>query len=398
MMKKRIFIAIHYMEIGGAERALLGLLEALTSAGHAVELFVYSHQGELMPHIPAGVRLLPEHPAYALYEKPLSLVLRRGYVRLAAARLWAKVANVLHSRRWLGDAFSLLDEVGRAAARVLPDLHHLGEYDVAISFLMPHYVVRDKVWAKRKIAWIHTDYSDVGINVRRELPVWASYDRIVSISSEATRAFLTRFPSLAPKIVEQENLLPVDLIRREAEAFDASAEMPGARRLLSIGRFCTPKHFPNAVAIMAELCKLRSDVVWYIIGYGVDEPKIREAIERHNMQEKFILLGKRENPYPYIKACDLYVQPSLYEGKAMTVKEAQLLGKPVAITRYPTAAAQVQEGVSGAIIPLEPPAASALALHELLEDAALRRALATQAPRCVLAENGLNQAFLSLLS
>ncbi len=398
MMKTRIFIAIHYMEIGGAERALLGLLEALVAAGYEVDLFVYSHRGELMPHIPAGIRLLPEQPAYALYEKPLSQVLRQGHVRLVAARLWAKFANLLHSRRWLGDAFSLLNEVGRATVRVLPDLHHLGEYDVAISFLTPHYIVRDKVKARKKIAWIHTDYSDAGINVRRELSVWASYDHIVSISPEATQAFLQRFPTLADKIVEQENLLPVSLIAREAGAFDAAPQMPGTLRLLSIGRFMTPKHFPNAVAIMAELCKLRADAVWYIIGYGMDEPKIREAIERHGMQERFILLGKKENPYPYIKACDLYVQPSLYEGKAMTVKEAQLLGKPVAITRYRTAAAQVQDGVDGVIIPLEPPAASARALHELLEDAPLMRALAGRAPQRVLAENQLTQRFLALLS
>ncbi len=399
-MKKRVFIAIHYMEIGGAERALLGLLEALAQAGVAyeVELFVYSHRGELMPFIPNGIRLLPENPVYALYEQSLKQAVKSGCWRLALARLWAKVANLLHSRRWCGDAVSLLDEVGRATSRVLPDLHHLGEYDLAVSFLIPHYVVRDKVKARKKIAWVHTDYSRVAVNPRRELPVWESYDHIISISTEATRAFLQRFPTLADKVLEQENLLPVNLIHQQADAFDARSEMPGQLRLLSIGRFMTPKHFPNAVAIMAELCKLRDDVTWYLIGYGMDEALIREAIERHGMQERFILLGKKANPYPYIKACDLYVQPSLYEGKAVTVKEAQLLGKPVAITRYRTAASQVQDGVDGLIIPLEPPAASAAALHALLDDASLMQSLAELAPQRVLSENILNPQFLNILS
>ena len=63
--------------------------------------------------------------------------------------------------------------------------------------------------------------------------------------------------------------------------------------------------------------------------------------------------GKKENPYPYIKACDIYVQPSRYEGKSVTVREAQMLCKPVAVTAYPTAASQIQDGVDGVIVPLD---------------------------------------------
>ena len=367
-MKKRIFIAIHYMELGGAERALLGLLEALDAERYEVDLFVYSHQGELMEHIPPHIHLLPENPVYASYEKPLVQVCRQGHWGMVAARLWAKVMNRWHNRHLTGQVISLLDEVGRATSPILPALHHLGEYDVAISFLNPHYVIRDKVRARKKLAWIHTDYSVVQVNDERELPVWAAYDHIVSISPDVTRTFLQCFPTLAPKIVEQENLLPVQLIQRQAEAFDAAPEMPGKIRLLSIGRFSPPKNFPGAVEIMAELCKLRDDVTWYIIGYGGGEAEIHEYIERYGMQEKFIILGKKSNPYPYIKACDLYVQPSIYEGKSITVKEAQLLGRPVAITRYPTAESQVTDGINGCILPLRNPAETAKSLHSLLSN------------------------------
>ena len=71
------------------------------------------------------------------------------------------------------------------------------------------------------------------------------------------------------------------------------------------------------------------------------------------MEDRVILLGKKENPYPYIKACDLYVQPSRYEGKCVTVREAQLLCKPVVITRYATSASQLEEGVDGVIVPMD---------------------------------------------
>ena len=71
------------------------------------------------------------------------------------------------------------------------------------------------------------------------------------------------------------------------------------------------------------------------------------------MQEYVRILGKQANPYPFIGACDVYVQPSRYEGKSITVREAQILGKPVVITNYPTAASQVTDGVDGVIVPMD---------------------------------------------
>ena len=71
------------------------------------------------------------------------------------------------------------------------------------------------------------------------------------------------------------------------------------------------------------------------------------------MDQYVIILGKRNNPYPYIKACDIYAQPSRYEGKSVTVREAQMLCKPVVVTNYPTASSQIQDGIDGRIVPMD---------------------------------------------
>ena len=71
------------------------------------------------------------------------------------------------------------------------------------------------------------------------------------------------------------------------------------------------------------------------------------------MEDHVILLGKKENPYPYMKACDIYVQPSRYEGNAVTVREAQILGNPVVVTDYPTSHSQVRDGQDGVIVPMD---------------------------------------------
>ena len=127
----------------------------------------------------------------------------------------------------------------------------------------------------------------------------------------------------------------------------------GYIRLLSIGRYCTAKNFDNIPDICARLVSAGQNVKWYLIGYGGDEELIRQKIIEADMVEHVVLLGKKENPYPYINACDLYVQPSRYEGKAVTVREAQMLGKPVVITRYATAKDQLEDDVDGVIVPMD---------------------------------------------
>jgi glycosyltransferase involved in cell wall biosynthesis len=80
---------------------------------------------------------------------------------------------------------------------------------------------------------------------------------------------------------------------------------------------------------------------------------IRQKIHEAGMEDYVIILGKRTNPYPYMKACDIYAQPSRYEGKSVTVREAQMLGKPVVVTNYATAKSQIQDRIDGVIVPMD---------------------------------------------
>ena len=85
------------------------------------------------------------------------------------------------------------------------------------------------------------------------------------------------------------------------------------------------------------------------------------------MADRVIILGKKNNPYPYMRVCNLYVQPSRYEGKAVTVREAQLLGKPVVITNYATSGSQLENDVDGVIVPMDN-AGCAAGIAALLRD------------------------------
>ncbi len=122
---------------------------------------------------------------------------------------------------------------------------------------------------------------------------------------------------------------------------------------MSIGRYSPAKNFDNVPNILKQIRQQGLDARWYIIGYGTDETLIKEKIKEEQMQDYVILLGKKSNPYPYIKACDYYIQPSRWEGKSVSVIEAQLLHKPVIITNYETSSSQLVDGVDGIIVPME---------------------------------------------
>lgn len=354
MIKKRIFISMHYLELGGAEAALIGMLQAMDYDRYDVDLFLHSHQGEMMRFVPKEVNLLPEIQEYAMIEKPMTEALRTGCFRVVLARLKAKWQFRRYLKcKVLQYSAAVFQYVGNAVTPVLPSLEYLGEYDLAISFLNPHNFVRDKVKAKKKICWIHTDYTRIDVNVELELPVWASFDHVISISPDVTRAFLQVFPSLKDKIVEMENILSTEFVRRRAEEFDASAELAGdGVKILSVGRFCEAKNYDNVPDICRRIREKGINLYWFLIGYG-DDSLIRQRIQEAGMEEYVIILGKRSNPYPYIKACDIYAQPSRYEGKSVTVREAQILCKPVVVTNYPTAKSQIKHGIDGVIVPMD---------------------------------------------
>lgn len=356
-MKPRIFIAIHYMHLGGAEISLIGLLQALDPNKVDIDLFVYSHEGELMKLIPEYVNVLPEISAYKMFERPMKEVLKKGHLSVFFARIKSKMRmkSYLNKKQTI-DQSAIMGFLGEEVSKVVPDINPSVEYDLAISFLTPHNFVRDHVRAKKKICWIHTDYTRIDINAELELPVWDSFDYVASISSDVTKTFLQVFPTLAPKIIEIENILSSAFVRHRAEEFEADIDNKNIN-LLSIGRFTNQKNFDNLPDICRKTLELLKDknisLRWYIIGFGTDENLIRQKITEAGMQKHVIILGKKSNPYPYIKACDIYVQPSRYEGKSVTVREAQMLCKPVVVTNYPTASSQIKNGDDGVIVPLD---------------------------------------------
>lgn len=353
-MKKKILFIMPSMFIGGAERSLLGLLEAIDYTQYDVSLFLYRHEGEFLAYIPDQVNLLPPMKEYGTFDVPIrSLLFSRRWV-FGLARLFSKVALKMHcllSNEKKGIWMSM-QYTARYLLPLLPEIP--GKYDLGVMFLGVADPLIFKVKANKKVTWCHTDYDTLYPNKRMDRAVYNIVERIVFVSNSCRDKMAHFYPELFSKTQVIENILGEKLLLQQADVrINDMPPFDGGYNLLSIGRFSAAKNFDNIPNICKCLLGAGLNVKWYLIGYGGDEALIRQKIAEANMERNVIILGKKENPYPYIKACDLYVQPSRYEGKCVTVREAQMLGKPVVITNYATSASQLEDGEDGVIVPMD---------------------------------------------
>lgn len=347
-MKKKKDILVVFtgsMELGGIERSLLGLLDSIDYNEYNVDLFLYAHHGPLMYLINENVNVLPEEKELAYLRESFGTKLKNrayysAYMRCREAVI-SKFTHINHDEMWA--------EIMRK--KVKPIKKH---YDLALGFFRPFDLIDEKVYADIKVGWIHTDYSSAGEDLELLRKDYAKMDYIVGVSDQTARTFIELFPELESKVIISENIISESFIKGEADKLDVSNEMDDSCvKLLSIGRFCEAKNFDNVPEIASIIKSKNIDFKWYIIGYGADENLIKSKIAQYNMEDNVIILGKKENPYPYIKACDIYVQPSRYEGKCVAVREAQILNKPVIITNYALSKSQLQDGFDGVIVPMD---------------------------------------------
>ena len=373
---KKILVVSLGMEIGGAERSLLTMLSELDYSKVEVDLFLLHRKGDLLKYIPKEVNVLEENECYSQLAIPLIDVVKNKKYSIVYGRIKAKILAKIYDafHRPKNESYVELEYSHKYTQKYMPQIAD-DKYDLIISYLTPHYFAAKKAYGRKKIAWIHTDYAYIDCDVNSEKKMWDQYDKIVAISVAVKESFLKKFPMLEDKIIMIENTVSRKFIACQANEIDVSNQLDQHNvRLLSIGRFCYPKNFDNIPEICSLLIKQGHKVKWYIIGFGEDENLIKSKIEEYNMEKSVVILGKKINPYPYIKACDIYVQPSRYEGKAITVLEAQALNKPVIITNYGTASSQLRDGSNGIIVSLDNPKC-AKEMGKVIDDMKLQKSL-----------------------
>ncbi|MST72501.1 glycosyltransferase [Olsenella porci] len=360
MKKKRLLFVINTLGMGGAEVALLRLLRCIDPAAYDIDLYVMLGQGELIDRLPPYVRLVNHtfHPIDVLSSKGrrclLKTVLRSCLVRCSLLKNAGYLAKNLIRMRKSGrvHADKLLWKVVADSAP-MPEKH----YDLAVAFLEggSTYFVATHVRARRKVAFLHISYSEAGNSADLDQGCYDYFDQVFCVSNEVRASFLSAYPNYAGKTRVFHNILsPSEIRERSQEGEGFSDAFPG-RRILTVCRLVPQKKLEVSVEAM-RLLKQREDlpeVRWYVMGEGRSRARLEKAIYRDGLEGCFVLMGTRDNPYPYFKEADIYVHCTAYEGKSVAVEEAQILSKPVIVSDAPGNRDQVKDGYDGMLVPLE---------------------------------------------
>ena len=135
---------------------------------------------------------------------------------------------------------------------------------------------------------------------------------------------------------------------------------------------------------------------WYIVGEGSERKALEKQIAELGLHNDFVLLGLKENPFPYYAQCDLYVHATRFEGKSIAIQEAQTL---VAMSYAFYCAGnreQIEDGVDGLLCPLTPEGI-AEKVEELIDDTAKKERLAAAAKQKVNEQTEEIQRLLDLM-
>jgi glycosyltransferase involved in cell wall biosynthesis len=225
-------------------------------------------------------------------------------------------------------------------------------YDIAISYAhkIPPPMWVDQIKASRKIQWIHTDLKGAGWTPQLE-EAWFKVDHYVLVSQKSKESFDEVCPSLASKSCVVHNFIDNDRIRKEATK--RIYDMPTEDKLLNVVSICRLdwiKGLDRAIRVTKRLNDEGLFFRWYVVGEGRERENLEKLINKYHLQDTFILLGSRLNPYPYLRKADIFVLPSRSEAFPLACIEAKILARPILITKVSGAKELISSGTNGLIV------------------------------------------------
>ncbi|MBT2657085.1 glycosyltransferase [Bacillus sp. ISL-18] len=351
-MKKKLLFVTLYLHTGGVEKSLLALLSSIDYNKYEVDLALFDHSGLLFNMVPKEVNVLP--PIYKHFSSTLSVsvlgLLKERKFRLLTGKVLSTLLGKLSLNKGIGIRWSVFKN---SISKI--DKH----YDVAISYFdfFSNYYVTEKISANKKIVYNHQDYEFSfrqgwgSKNLERRCFSKSNY--IVSVSESAEESLKKFFPDISNKIKIINNISPIETVKKMSEEEGYTDSFDGIR-IATVARLAEEKGIWLALEACYLLVQQQYNIRWYIVGNGVLRKKVESKIYELGLEDRFILLGEKLNPYPFIKNCDVYVQPSLTEAHCIAVEEAKNLHCPIIVTDIPSFKKQIIDEETGVIAQLSP--------------------------------------------
>lgn len=339
--KIKIAIVTRKMVMGGIEKSLITLITELQKIDAEITLYLESTGGELFDEIPEGtnvvdifenkcnsVDLIKKLCKRKKFGKAVYVVLAYIYNKLGLdpVQAWKYTCKYLDIQR--------------------EEYDYVFSYGAPVAFSM---VFADcNLKAAKKYTWIHNVIDNITLDAKKYSYLFKPFDKIVCVSKEAERIFDIMLPEYAKHSMIFYNYLNrEEILNRAEELIDYGYE---GTKIVTIGRMCYEKGQDIIPEITRKLNEDGYIFKWYCIGDGESWQSVKNKIEAFGLSEKIILLGNQNNPYPYLKAADIYCQPSRSEGFGITISEAKIFDLPIVATDFAGASEQLTDRETGLIV------------------------------------------------
>lgn len=347
---KLLFVANNLSQ-GGIQKSLINLLKEVSKdKKYEIDLFLFSTRSDLLKEIPSGINIIKGNYFLDLTAVSFKEVIQtKNLVNIVVRILLMILVRIVKPKKY----FDLLFKLNKISK----------EYDYAISYFndIPStyfnkgatYYVLNNVNAKRKVGWIHTDIEKAKFDIKYYKNEYKDFDYIINVSEHCKRVYDKLVPEQTDKSFVINNFFSIENIKSKSlEVQDIIKKKDNNTIFITVARIDNiSKRIDKIIDIARILLKENiTNFTWYILGDGPDYNKIKEAVKEYNLSDYIILLGNIENPYPYMRAADLLVVTSDFEGFPMVVGESLCVRTPVLSTNYDSAEEQIKDGKNGILV------------------------------------------------
>ena len=347
-MKKILFMCIN-MNIGGTEKALLTMLNEIDSSKYDITLLMLEEYGEFLNEIPSFVKVkyVNEYKAIKPFINDPPMLLAKKLIKDKKY-----LTGVMTSLSYIISKIS--NNMSYYYRYILRNINSLEEnYDLAVAYAGPMdfitYFVLNKIKAKKKVQWIHFDITKIGFNKKFAENNYKKFDKIFVVSQEGKEKLINLIPALNNKVEAFFNIISCNLIENMSKNGNGFNDSFNGVRILTVGRLSKEKGQDLTINVLARLKNEGYNIKWYCIGDGHKRDNYKQKIKNLNIENDYILLGSKLNPYPFMKECDIYVQPSRHEGYCITLGEARCFDNPIVTTNFTGANEQIKNEETGLV-------------------------------------------------
>lgn len=308
-MKKSVLFVIPHLNGGGAEKVLIDVLNNFDYDKYNVDLLLLFEEGVYLHDIPKEVNVI------YLIKK----------IKLSKRVPW-KFKELFYKYIKLFGAKGIYKLVIKK------------KYDFEIAFLegaATKFVSGSYNTKSKKITWVHIDllnnhWTDRFYrSINEEIETYKKFSNIICVSEEAKKCFIDQFGEFNNLSVIY-NPLDIEKIKKMA---NEPIEKDDIFTICAVGRLTPQKGFDRLICATKKLVSENISLRVQILGDGVEKSNLESMVKEYNLNESIKFLGFDQNPYKYIKNCDLFVSSSRNEGFSLVVAEALILNKPIVATK-----------------------------------------------------------------